>query len=583
MHELNIIKKPWREDHLRIALVYPNVYSSMAGLTIQTLYSLWNRFPNVICERFFMPSKKEISAFKSQKLPPNYDTNTGPARFYPALRSIENQMPLTKFDIIAFSISYELDFPNVLWMLDNNHIPILRNDRMSRKNNEVDEEEENFPIIIAGGPVIRSNPLPLEPFLDAGFIGEIEPVNDLLINSWFNSVNSESLHTYSQIKRNFLQNLQNTPGFWIPQMYNMTKHGEIERVYVKNLDDFPHPINQIIPKVKPSEIYPLPFGESFYVEINRGCPHFCRFCMTGSQLKPFRNRSLEGLKEIIISGIKNSGVNKVVLIGSSVTDHPKFSDLCKFLIDLKVQFSIPSIRIETLTEELASFLAKSGMRTVAFAPETGTDSLRLKINKKISNVKILNGAKLLLDAGIPNVKLYLLYGLPFETEEDVEAIPKLVKQIAALGFGKQGVRLSINPFIPKAHTPFESYIDNFADANLIALKEKLKRIYTPLKGDKQIKFETLSVEEAYIQTLLALGGTEMSDLILKYYQTGREIKKWYRITRREHLGKEENIIKFFQDMKANSFGQHPWNFISQKLSYKILEKEWDKTINFSTK
>ena len=554
----------------------------MAGLTIQTLYALWNKFPNVICERFFMPSNKEIKTFKSQNLPPNYDTNTNPARFYPAIRSMENKMPLKKFDIIAFSINYELDFPNVLWMLDNSSIPFLRNDRRSKNNNEDIEkvkEEENFPIILAGGPVIRSNPLPLEPFIDAGFIGEIEPVNNLMINSWFNSINSESLLTYSQIKRNFLQTLQNTPGFWIPQIYNLADYGEIERVYVKNLDDFPHPINQIIPKVKPSEKYPLPFGEAFYVEINRGCPHFCRFCMTGSQLKPFRNRSLERLKEIIISGIENSRVNKVVLIGSSVTDHPKFRELCKFLIDHKVEFSIPSIRIETLTEELASFLAKSGMRTVAFAPETGTDHLRFKINKKISNIKILNGAKLLLEAGIPNVKLYILYGLPFETEEDIDAIPNLVKKIAALGFGKLGVRLSINPFIPKAHTPFESYIDNFADANLIVLKEKLKRIYNPLKGDKQIKFETLTVEEAYIQTLLSLGGTEMSDLILKYYQTGREIKKWYRITRREHLGKNENIIKFFEDMKANSFGQHPWNFISQKLSYKILEKEWDKTTN----
>ncbi|MHA1511475.1 MAG: radical SAM protein [Promethearchaeota archaeon] len=584
MHELNVIKKPWREDCLRIALVYPNVYSAMAGLTIQTLYSVWNKYPNIICERFFMPSKKEIKASKSQNLPPNYNTNTGPARFYPTLRSIENKMPLSKFDIIAFSISYELDFPNVLWMLDNGHIPIFRNDRISVKNDEENNEveEQNFPLIIAGGPVIRSNPLPLEPFLDCAFIGEIEPINDLMIKSWFNSLGLVSNITYSDIQTHFLQSLQNISGFWVPSLYNPKLHKEIERVYVKNLDDFPHPIKQIIPKVKPSENYPLPFGEAFYVEINRGCPHFCRFCMTGSQLKPFRNRSLEGLKEILISGIKNSGVNKVVLIGSSVTDHPKFGELCKFLVDQKIEFSIPSIRIETLTEEIASLLVKGGMKSVAFAPETGTDSLRLKINKKISNDKILNGAKLLLEAGIPNVKLYILYGLPFETEEDIDAIPKLVKQIAALGFGKQGVRLSINPFIPKAHTPFESYIDNFADPNLINLKDKLKRIYTPLKGDKQIKFETLSVEESYIQTLLALGGIEMSDLILKYYQTGSEIKKWYRMTRKEHLGKNEEIIKFFQDMKDNSFGQHPWNFISQKLSYKILKKEWDKTKKIST-
>lgn len=580
MHELNVIKKPWREDCLRIALVYPNVYSAMAGLTIQTLYSVWNKYPNVICERFFMPSKKEIKAFKSQNSPPNYDTTTGPARFYPTLRSIENKMPLSKFDIIAFSISYELDFPNVLWMLDNNHIPIFRNDRMTEKNKkEGDEEEHNFPIIMAGGPVIRSNPLPLEPFLDAGFIGEIEPVNDLMIKSWFKSQGLESTLTYSDIQTHFLQSLQNISGFWVPALYNPKLQKEIERVYVKNLDDFLHPIKQIIPKVNPPEKYPLPFGEAFYVEINRGCPHFCRFCMTGNQLKPFRNRSLEELKEIIITGIKNSGVNKVVLIGSSVTDHPKFRELCVFLVEQKIEFSIPSIRIETLTEKLASLLVKGGMKTVAFAPETGTDSLRLKINKKISNVEILNGAKLLLKAGIPNVKLYILYGLPFETEEDIDAIPKLVKKIAALGFGKQGVRLSINPFIPKAHTPFESYIDNFADANLLALKDKLKRIYSPLKGDKQIKFEALSVEEAYIQTLLALGGSEMSDLILKYYQTGSEFKKWYRLTRKEHLGNNENITKFFKDMKTNSFGQHPWNFISQRLSYKILEKEWDKTQN----
>ncbi|MHA2017465.1 MAG: radical SAM protein, partial [Promethearchaeota archaeon] len=535
MHELNVIKKPWREDHLRIALVYPNVYSSMSGLTIQTLYSIWNKIPNVICERFFLPSRKEKKFFQFQKLPSSFIENTGPARFFPPLRSMENQMPLSKFDIIAFSISYELDFPNVLWILDNNHIPIYRKDRYPRDKDKNETIENDYPIIMAGGPVIRSNPLPLKPFLDAAFIGEVEPINDLMIKSWFTAFNSESLLSYSEIKSNFLQALCKIPGFWIPHLYNRKDDGEIERVYAKNLDDFPHPIKQIIPKIKSTEKYPLPFGEAYYVEINRGCPHFCRFCMTGSQLKPFRNRSLKKLKEIIISGLRNSNVKKVVLIGSSVTDHPKFKELCEFLVDLNVEFSIPSIRIETITEEIASILAKSGMNTIAFAPETGTETLRLRINKRITNANILRGAKLLLDAGIPNVKLYLLYGLPFETDDDIKAIPKLVKDVAALGFGKQGVRLSINPFIPKAHTTFESYIDNFNDPNLRILNEKLKKIYIPLKGDKQVKFETLTAEEAYIQTFLALGGTDMSKLILKLYQASGEIKKWYRLIRKMHL------------------------------------------------
>lgn len=583
MHEYNVIRKPWREDHLRIALVYPNVYSAMAGLTIQTLYHIWNKFPEVICERFFMPSKElniVRSSYKHKNIKYSINSNKKIRQYqtYPKQRSLENQMPLTSFDIIAFTVSYELDFPNILWILNNGNIPLFRKDRDNYRDNYRDNLESNkdFPLILAGGPVIRSNPLPIEQFIDCAFIGEIEPVNDLMINSWFKSRNLETTYTYSDIQIHFLQSLQNIPGFWVPKLYDSKVHKEIERVYVKNLDNYPHPLEQIIPKFNNSEINPLPFGESVYIEVNRGCPHFCRFCMTGSQLKPFRNRSLSNLKEIIKSALKKSDVSKVVLIGSSVTDHPKFEELCKFLVDLQVEFSIPSIRIDTLTKKFAMYLAKSGMKTVAIAPETGTNELRQKLNKNITNTQIINGAKLLFQAGIPNIKLYILYGLPFETEEDIDSIPKLAKNIAALGYGKNGVKLSINPFIPKAHTPFEGYIDNFEDANLLTLKKKLNRIISPLKGDKQIKYDFLSPEEAYIQTFLALGDKNMSKLILEYFNCGRGLKKWYQLTKKQHLNNSELFTRFFQGIKGASFGSHSWNFISQKLSITILENEWKK-------
>lgn len=600
MKESNVIRKPWRDDFLKIALVYPNSYSAMAGLTIQTLYNMWNSYPNIICERFFLPTpefsitnSKQLKGHRSNKKnrTPAVSLSSGgefshnhPGQQQPMIRSLENNMPLSSFDIIAVSICYEMDYPNLCWILENSQIPVFRDDRIeATSEGEGLNDDVTYPLILVGGHVIRSNPLPIDTIFDAAFIGEIEPMNDELINAWFTAKNNISNNTYSLIQEDFLKSVNKLRGFWIPALNPLQDDPHISRVYVKNLDLNLHPISQIIPHFAESENNPLPFGESLFVEVNRGCPHFCRFCMTGSQIKPFRNRSLTVLQDIIKSGLKATHVKKVVLIGSSVTDHPKFLELCHFLNDLNIEFSIPSIRIESLTLPMAEALVKGGMRTVAVAPETGSDNLRKTINKRIFNAQILKGAQILLDAGIPNIKLYILYGLPHETDSDLDAIVSLVKSIAKLGYGKAGVRLSVNPFIPKAHSPYESSIDLYLDAKMTLFKKKLARIYTPLKGDKQIKFETLPLEEAYLQTLFSLGDSSFVSFIYECYQHGLSMKKWYRFAKAKQNSYAALHKEYLQLLAVTPFGNRPWNFIDQNLPSHLLQREFEKSFGDTNK
>ncbi len=594
MEESNVIKKPWRDDFLKIALVYPNSYSAMAGLTIQTLYHMWNAHPNIICERFFLPtsqfsltssqksmhskgSRKNLRPFSPVQSSTSFEDNH-PGQLHPKIRSLENQMPLSAFDIVAASICYEMDYPNLCWILENSHIPVFRSDREEAASIEdMDGNSTTYPLLLVGGHVIRSNPLPIDTLFDLAFIGEIEPQNSTMIEAWFTAKNDDQNTTYGMIQEHFLKALHRSPGFWCPTLDPVESHPHISRVYVKNLDLTPHPISQIIPRFSAAEKNPLPFGESLFVEVNRGCPHFCRFCMTGSQIKPFRNRSLEVLQDIITKGIVASHVSKVVLIGSSVTDHPHFLELCSFITSLQVEFSIPSIRIETLTPQIAQALRKGGMRTVAVAPETGSDRLRKTLNKRISNAQILSGAQILLDAGIPNVKLYILYGLPHELDSDLDAIVTLARSIARLGYGKEGVRLSVNPFIPKAHTPYESSVDLYLDIKMRTLLAKLARIRDPLKGDKQIKFETLPVEEAYLQTLFSLGDSTFLQFVYECYQHGLSIKKWYRFAKAKHNTYATRHRDYLLKIQSADFGDRPWNFIEQKLPHSLLQREFEKS------
>ncbi len=622
IREKNIIRKTWQSDQLHIALVYPNQYSAMSGLTIQTLYNLWNSCESVVCERFFIPNRSQlISSYKKwRNLPQTSQEVIHPAQLKPPLKSLENQIPLLNFDIAAFSLCYELDYPHLVWILENAKIPL------SRKKRELENvKEQKYPLILTGGPAIRSNPVPLKKIVDLVFIGEIEDQNNDFLNAFFEEyinpyqkstrqqkhdagnrkktpqqsqtinfskrhINDSYSNIYDSIKKkevevkskipekikvkhsdywNYLRRISKLEGFWVPEIENKkgkkVRNNTIRRVYVRDLDKSPHPIKQIIP-LEDAKEFNLPFGKAFYLEVNRGCPHKCHFCMTGHQVNPFRNRSLSNLKDIITRGLINTPVNKVVLIGSTVSEHPEFEKICNFLIEKEVQFSIPSLRIDTITPDIAKKIKKSGMKTVAIAPETGNLETRKKINKYITNEHIIDGCRILLEANIPQIKLYFLYGFPFETDQDIEDIIDLTLKIADLGYGKGAVKLSVNPFIPKAHTPFESFFSFFVNQNMKTLKHRKTLIENKLKGNIQIKLQTLDLEEAYIQAIFSLGDERLHQFIKMCSKFPYMKKRWYRMAKKEGI---ENIIDgLWGDLEKSMYSNnpdYPWTFIKQNL------------------
>ncbi len=582
MKEENVWRKPWSGDALKIALVYPNHYSAMAGLTVQTLYSLWNNTPQVICERFFLP--------ESPTPLPHGD------RIAP-VRSIESNMALAEFDIVAFTLSYELDYPHICWFLDNAHIPLKRQDRELVQDSETShieksstsqntlQSQENMPIVIAGGAAVRSNPLPIEQFLDAVFIGEIEPINELFLQGWFKAAEDTNNLTYQSIQAKFLHAIAKLEGFWVPAIKTLSIGGEcVDRAYSHELDIVPHPIAQTHPILPPQissdslESFPsnMAFTDSLFIEVSRGCPHFCRFCMTGAQIKPYRFRSLANLQSIILRGKEETTFTKIAMIGSSVTDHPDFLALCRFILDQGLEFSVPSIRIDRLTLEMAQLLQQGGMKTVTIAPESGSDTLRKRINKHITNSQILQGAQILHDVGIHSLKLYLLVGLPGETDNDIGALIELVRAICEIGFGKHAIKLSINPFIPKAHTPFEIAFENYVNPSMGLLKQRIKRIQDAFRGHKQVKVDSLPLWEAYLQLLFALGDHSFGNLVLRCYEEGMKQKRWFTLLSKSKYGFQDEIQAYFSDLQNTSFGNRPWNLIHQGLLPSRLQKHWDQ-------
>jgi len=548
--------RSWEDKKLRIALVYPNTYTSgMGGYTVQLLYHLFNNHEAVVCERAFLPI-----ATQSFKV-----TNTQKTFTCAPITTLESQMQLKNFDIIAFTMHYELDYPNLCWILQNSQIPLYAKDR-----------SENDPIVLVGGPIIRSNPLPISSFIDMAFIGEIEPIWDQFVETWIKI--QDEVPNPAEFRTKFYNRVSQLTGFWIPQRDPNT--GELLKTQMKvtrsicyNLNDSWHPIEQLIPEFELKVKNTLPFGETVFVEINRGCPHGCRFCMTGHQGKPFRNRSLSQLKEIITALVEKTKIHHITLIGASVTDHPEFISLCQFLVENQIQFAVPSVRVETITKEMATILIQGGMKTITIAPETGSDELRCRLNKCVTNEEILQGCQIIFENGAQNLKLYFIFGFPFESDKDIDAIGSLLQRIAQMGWGKESIRVSINPFIPKAQTPFEAYSTEYIDFGMKSLKNKQNYLQSLVQNSRQITIETLDFEEAFLQTIWAIGDVKTADIIKACSENGFGMARWYGIATKQF---RDLIQQQFDQRRTEDFGHRPWNFINPGYSASFLETDWKK-------
>ncbi len=508
-YEYNTIIKDWRNIDLSFGLVYPNVYKiGMSSYTIRFLYSFINSFNNIVCERFFLPEKKRFPASK------DYQSED-------YIRSVENKIPPKRFDILGLSIQFENDYKNILWFLEKAGIPISNKIRMK----EIIKNKSYYPLIIGGGPVIKSNPIPLSEIFDVCFIGDAEPNLPSFLKSFIDyKFNNHNLEVY-------LKNLLNIKGLYIPILNN-----KVERIFIEDLNNSPIPIDQIRAEMTSNKKV---FEESFFIEVNRGCPYQCKFCISSHHNSPFRNRSLNEIKEVIEKAVNNSEFTTISLIGSCISAHPNFYEICEFIINKEKRITIPSIRIDHLSPKIIDILEKGNIKTITIAPETGSENLRYQLGKKISNEKIHNIFNLIKNSKIKNVKMYFLIGIPNEKKSDIESIINMIEDIDKLRFGKNAIRVSINPLIPKLNTPYEKEVDIFLEEYKFNLKMKFDLIQRKLKklASVNLKLQNINslIKNAKLQTLISLGNQKVSKLLINYYQNGANFGA---------LRKSEKIINF---------------------------------------
>jgi radical SAM superfamily enzyme YgiQ (UPF0313 family) len=522
MHKNHI--KINRKNKISFGLIYPNRLKVMlSSYTIRFLYRYLNDNLEVFCDKFSLPEKYIFPANKDVQPLKN-------------LRSFDHNLNAREFDILGFSIHYENDYRNVLWFLEKVGVPLTFEERKEARVKNI-----KLPILIAGGPVITSNPLPFSNIFDACFIGDSE--NNL--PTFFN--NYDQLREQNFNLEKFLNSLKEIKGLFIPSLKN-----EVSREVLSNLDKSPIPYNQISQKIENGR-----FENSFFLEVNRGCPYKCKFCLSSYHNSPFRNRSYQNIIDSIDKSLVNSQLDKISLIGSCASSHPQFSKICNYILDRGKRLTIPSIRLEHITPEFIKICEKAGIKTITIAPETGGDLLRSEVGKMFSNNDIIRKATLIRISTIRNIKFYFLIGLPEENDENIIEIVDLIKGIGELGFPNNSLRVNINPFIPKLNTPYEFQTTYFIRENLKILKIRLDLLIKSLKNLPYVKLKVQNskeiVNQARLQTLISLGDEEVSDLLLEYYRLGANLGS---------LRRAENKFNYLIDdyfKKINS-GFKPWKY-----------------------
>ena len=527
MYKESSIIKDWRNVDLTFGLIYPNHYKlGMSSYSIRLLYHIINSNEKYVCERIFLP---EIIKYPASK---DFSSVN-------QLRSIENRILPKDFDILGFSAHYENDFKNILWMLEKAEIPL----ESEKRHGDLSLDLGDYPLIIGGGPVITSNPLPLSDIFDILFIGDAEPNLNEFLSVYLD------YKSHNKNFKTFLDRVKNIEGLYIPVLNNETK-----RVILKDLDKSPTPAYQLLSKNKTEKQV---FEENFLIEVNRGCPYQCKFCISSFHNSPFRNKSYDEIIKAIEEGLEYSDFEKISLIGSCVSSHPKFYEICEFILNTGKSLSIPSVRVEHITSKIIHLLERSGVKSITIAPETGNESLRFDLGKKITNDKILDVLHLIKESKINNVKFYFLIGLPNETDEDIEDIISFFRIVENIGFKKNQLKVNINPFIPKLNTPYENQCSFYLKENINNFRMKFTELTQELSKISSIKlkfkYPKKIINNARLQTLLSLGDRSTTKLLLAYYLNGANMGA----LRRAEKELDFSINEYFNLING---GYRPWNF-----------------------
>ena len=542
--ERGTVHKPWG-GKITICLIYPNSYHvAMSNLGFQTVYQCLNSEDDVVCERAFLPDPEDLQEY--------YNTQT-------PLFSLESQKPLCDFDILAFSVSFENDFLNILSLLGLARIPW-----------ESRLREKSYPLVIAGGVAIFLNPEPLSEFFDLFILGEAEEV----VREFLEVYRSALSRGGENGKDDFLKKVGGVEGIYVPKFYDVTytDEGKIEamepkqgfprrvkRRWIREIDRFPTRSTLFTSHTE--------FKEMALVEVNRGCPRGCRFCAACFVYHPFRNRSLSLLESLSKEGLTEE--HRIGLTGTAVSDYPDLLPLCESILSQRGGISLASLRVDGITPPLVQCLREGGDRTVAIAPEAGSERLRRVLKKGYTEEEVLRAIDNLVENGLSQIKCYFLIGLPSENDEDVKAILLLAKKIRHQILSnrksqreKWKIVLSVNPFIPKPATPFQWVpLEEVGE-----LKRKLKVIQRGLKGEKGMEMIHDLPKWAYIQTLLSRGDRRVGTILMAAHRCEGN---WGQALREMSINPD-----FYVYRKRDLDEVFPWDFIDHGITKERLKEEY---------
>ncbi|MBA7558751.1 MAG: TIGR03960 family B12-binding radical SAM protein [Dehalococcoidia bacterium] len=554
--EWNSIVKDWEKTALKFALAYPDVYEvGMSNMALPILYEILNSQPDVLAERTFAPWVDMEAALRAAGTP---------------LLSLESKQPLKDFDVVGFSLDYELTYTNVLNILELGQIPVLAAER-----------GDSHPIVIAGGSCCL-NPEPMADFIDLFVIGDGE---EALV---------ELLDIFREWKKNkaprkeLLKQAAAVPGVYVPAFYKAEYGPDGMFQSITPTEDGAKPIIQrrIADKLPPPVTHPaVPYIEIVHdrgaVEIQRGCTLGCRFCQAGILYRPLRQRPQAEVVRAVGELIANCGYDEVSLVSLSTSDYPKIEELVASLARQykNLALSLPSLHIDSFSLKLLESLPARRKTGLTFAPEAGSDRLRRTINKGTTEEKILATAEAAFTRGWRSLKLYFMLGLPTETMEDIEEIVQLVAKIRATGKGTKGgmpqVRISLSTFIPKPHTPFQWVAQDSADS--------LNAKHEVLKAGLRRKGSRLSwrdPEVSLLEAALSRGDRRLGKVIYDAWKSGSNFDAWdERLNYRNWLDAfaKSGLEPAFYARRERSLDEAlPWAHIDPGVTLEFLKREYQR-------
>jgi radical SAM superfamily enzyme YgiQ (UPF0313 family) len=476
-----------RGGRLSCCLVYPNRYhAAMSNLGFQAVYAILNDHPEVVCDRAFLPDRDELEELQ---------------RSGGTLLSLESQRPLSSFDLVAFSVSFESDYLNLPAIFRLSGIPPMAAERSPLQ-----------PLIFAGGAALFLNPEPVAPFLDLVCIGEAEPVLPELLDLLKQGAGS---------REELLLKAAALAGIYVPSLYEPL-YRETALVSLNPLPGAPLRVARVWdpdidsrPSVTEIHTDATEFSGMHLVELSRGCPRGCRFCAAGFIYLPYRSRSMDVIRREVQKGVAEG--RKLGLVAAAVSDYAGIGELCSEIVAAGGKFSVSSFRIDHLDAAMIEALKASGQKSVSLAPEGGSQRLRDLIKKGIDEEQILSACDMLISHDILNLKLYFIIGLPTETWDDLDELVALVaaireRVVAAARANKRlgEIQLSVNPFIPKPFTPFQWC----AMEDIKSLDKKWKFLQKSLGKLANVKLQMESPREAYQQALLSRGDRRLAPLLI---------------------------------------------------------------------